>query len=223
LDVTEVIGQPLSTLLSDHLICKYCHIVDRDHERSRVGYSCPTCGREGEGGRLYFSLNTHVLIDLMQESYHAQVNSATGRLYEGVGPHDISVVIYFCTLRETLLDKLVTELLIANKIPNGVCQRLLSDNKFHMQKQNKLFRSLTDHKWQDALKELNEGSNLDCLGIDEFVSGTVKARNSFIHEGSKWSIDRELSTSCMKNIWGLISLYVGLHNKHVHPIYQDRL
>jgi hypothetical protein len=223
LDITEVIGQPLSTLVSDQLICKYCHIVDRDHERSRVGHACPTCGIEGEGGRLYFSINIHILVDLIQESYHAPPNNSSGRLYEGVGSHDISVVIYFCTLRETLLDKLITELLIAKEIPEGVCNRLLADNKFHIQKQDKLFSSLTDEKWSGAVDKLSAGVELDYVGIDEFVVKAVRARNNFIHEGSKWAIDRELSTECLKNIWGLVNLYVGLHNRYVHPVYKNRL
>ena len=81
MDTTEVIGQPLSTLISDQLVCQFCHVVDRDHERSRVGYVCPTCGKESEGGRLYFSINIDILVDLMQESYHTQPSNATGALY----------------------------------------------------------------------------------------------------------------------------------------------
>ena len=210
-------------LVSDQLICQNCHVVDRDRERSRVGYPCPTCGKESESGRLYFSINIHIIIDLIQESYHAEPSNANGRLYEGVGSHDISVVIYFCTLRETLLDKLITELLIAKEIPEGVCERLLSDNKLHIQKQHKLFCSLTNEKWKDAVAQISQGVQLDYIKIDEFVVEAVKARNNFIHEGSKWSIDRVLSTDCLKNIYGLINLYVGLHNKYVHPIYKNRL
>jgi len=120
MDITEVTGQPLSSLVSDQLICKDCHIVDRDHERSRVGYACPTCGKASEGGRLYFSINIHILVDLIQESYHSSATSTSGRLYEGVGSHDISVIIYFCTLRETLLDKFITELLLAQYSRRGL-------------------------------------------------------------------------------------------------------
>ena len=76
---------------------------------------------------------------------------------------------------------------------------------------------------KSAISKLNEGSDLDYSEIDDFVSKVVKARNNFIHEGSKWAIDRDLSNSCVKNIWGLINLYVGLHNKYVHPHYRKSL
>jgi len=224
LDITEIIDRPLSLLVSNHLICQGCHIVDRDHERMRVGYACPTCGKPCDGGELYFSINIHILVDLIQEAYHStSTKNKSGRLYEGVGSHDISVIIYFCTLRETLLDKFITELLRVQNIPEGICERLLSDNKFHIQKQDKLFKSLTEVKWKDAVSKLNENSKLNYCETDDFVLNAVRARNNFIHEGSKWSIDRELATSCMKNIWSLINLYVGLHNTYVHPLYKKHL
>ena len=223
MNITEITNQPLSSLVSGQLVCQECHIVDQNHERMRAEYTCPTCGKSCGGGRLFFSINIHILVDLIQEAYHStSAENKNGRLYEGVESHDISVIIYFCTLRETLLDKFITELLHAQEIPRGVCERLLSDNKFHMQKQDKLFRSLTDVKWKDAISNLSDNSKLNYCEIDDFVLSAVKARNSFIHEGSKWSIDRELSTSCMKNIWGLINLYVGLHNLYVHPLYEKR-
>lgn len=223
MDASEITRDPLGLLLSGHIICQGCHIVDTDPMRGRVGYPCPICGRESEGGWLYFSINIPILIDLMQESYHTKTNGTIVRLYEGAGPHDISVVIYFCALREILLDKLIMEILIAKQITEGVRQRLLSDNKFHIQKQDKLFYALTGKKWKNAVKTLNEEANIDFVEIDKFISKAVDSRNDFIHEGSKWSIDRELSTSCMNNIKGLINLYVGLHNNYVHPIYKDRI
>ena len=69
--------------------------------------------------------------------------------------------------------------------------------------------------------KLNGGAKLDYKQVDDFVLKVVKARNNFIHEGSKWSIDRKLSTNCLKNIWGLINLYVELHNHYVHPYFKE--
>jgi hypothetical protein len=42
---------------------------------------------KSEGGRLYFSINIHVLVDLIQREFNSQPNNKNGRLYEGVGSH----------------------------------------------------------------------------------------------------------------------------------------
>lgn len=220
--LSDIANQPLSSLVSDHLICEKCRVVDRDNSRMRAGYCCPTCGKSSDAGRLYFSINIHILVDLLQEAYHSdQQSKKKARLYRGCGSHDIAVIIYFCTLRETLLDKFIIELLNAQNIPKGIFKRILADNKFHRQKQDKLFSSLTDVKWKNAISSLNEASEINYIEIDEFVHKIAKIRNCFIHEGSKWSIDRELSTNCINNIWSLINLYVGLHNMFVHPLYRE--
>ena len=223
MDITKI-RQSLSTLIANYLECQECRIIDRNAERMRSGYICPVCDYVSEGGRLYFHINIHILIDLIQESYHS-VNSeqVTEKLYEGEGPHDISVIIFFCTLREALLDNLISRLMTAQNLSDGVSERLLSDNKFHVQKQDKLFKSLTGVKWNDAIDMLNKNSNLDYKEIDDFVVSVVRARNNFIHEGCKWSIDRELSTNCMNNLFGLIKIYVELHNSYVHPHYKKSL
>ena len=111
----------------------------------------------------------------------------------------------------------------AQNLSEGVSERLLADNKFHIQKQEKLFRFLTNVKWNEAIIKLNEKSKINYKEIDNFVLSAVKARNNFIHEGGKWSIDRELSTNCVKNICGLINIYVGLHNSYVHPYFRKSL
>jgi hypothetical protein len=219
MDVTEI-KQSLSTLLSNYLICKNCKIVDRNMERMRKGFLCPTCDNISTGGCLYFKISIHMLIDLIQESYHsAKVVSGVERLYEGESSHDISIIIFFCTIREALMDNLIHELLNAQKIPENICERLLKDNKFHTQKQDKLFKSLANIKWNDAIQKLSELHSIDYIGLNSFVLEVVNVRNTFIHEGIKWSIDRALSTKCLKSIDMLVRLSVGLHNSYVHPYY----
>ena len=222
MDITEIKKQPLSTLISNYFECQKCKIVHRNLEVLRVGFKCPSCNYISNGGRLYFHINIHILIDLIQEAYHS-VNSESKvtRFYEGEGAHDISVIIFFCTLRESLLENLINRLMQAQNLSKGVSDRLLADNKFHIQKQDKLFRALTNIKWNESMLKRNDESELDYKKIDEFISSVVIARNNFIHEGSKWSIDRELSTGCIKNLWGLINLYVGLHNTYVQPYYKN--
>lgn len=204
-------------LTADWLECQGCSVLDRNRDRMRTGFVCSECGYESTAGLIYFHVNIHILIDLIQESYHSQKNE-TGceRLYEGEGPHDISVVIFFCTLREALLENLISRLLAHNQIPERVQERLLSDNKFYVQKQDKLFMALTGEKWGNAIKALNEAGELDYDAIDQFVREAADARNEFIHSGRKWHINRALSKSCVEHIWGLINLYASLHNRYIH-------
>ena len=223
MDATKI-KQSLSMTVANYVACKGCQIVDRDHDRARSGHICSTCGHVSEGAILYFHVNIHIPIDLIQESYHSiSAKQNTEKLYEGEGPHDVSVVIFFCTLREALLDNLINNIMRVHNLPDGVTSRLLSDNKFHIQKQDKLFKSLTGEKWNEAIDNLKKNANLDYKEIDRFVVSVVKARNNFIHEGFKWDINRELSTSCINNIFGLIKTYTELHNKYVHPYYTKSL
>ena len=70
MDILEIRNQKLSTLLSFFMICTSCKVVDSDINRIEVGYKCPRCGIAGGGGRNYFPMSVHSLIDLMQEFYH---------------------------------------------------------------------------------------------------------------------------------------------------------
>jgi len=216
---------PFSLAYGKYLECQECSIVDRNNDRMRHGFKCPSCDYVGDGGALlYFHVNILIILDLIQESFHASKSeNIEGRFYEGEGPNDISVVIFYCTLREALLDNLIVRLLRANNLSDGVKERLLEDNRYHIQKQNRLFKSLTNIKWNDAIFKLNEESKTDYKQVDGLTLEVVKARNNFIHEGSKWAIDRDLSTNCINNVPRLISLYVKLHNSYVHPFYLKTL
>ena len=215
---------PLSLTSGNYFECQKCSIVDRNKDRINSQNECPKCSAVNEGGFLYFHINILILLDLIQESFHSSQNeNIEGRFYEGEGPNDISVVIFYCTLREALLDNLIVRLLRAHELKDGVKERLLEDNKFHIQKQNRLFKSLTNVKWNDAIINLNEESKIDFKKVDEFTLEVVRARNYFIHEGRRWAIDRELSTNCINNVPPLISLYVKLHNNYVHPFYLKNL
>ncbi len=223
MDITEI-KQSLSTLVSNHLICTNCKIVDKKIERMKRGFLCPTCSYASNAGSLYFKISIHILIDLIQDSYHsAKLDSGVEKLYEGESSQDISVIIIFCTLRETLMDNLISELLEAQNIPDNICKRLLSDNRYHTQKQDKLFKSLANDRWNEAIKKLSNEHDVNYGRLNTFISQVVKARNDFVHEGVKWSIDRKLSTECLKNVKKLIELYVGLHNFYVHPYYLKKI
>ena len=99
MDILEIRGQRLSTLLANFMICQSCEIVDRDQERMRVGYQCPRCGVAGQGARGYFPISVSTLIDLMQEFYHlkhgSDVDSDEASNTRNKGNHQLAVVIFF--------------------------------------------------------------------------------------------------------------------------------
>ena len=193
--ILDIKSQKLSLVLADFQVCQHCRVVDRDNERLRVGYVCPVCGNPGDGGTMYFELSIHTLINLMQEAFHAaseRYDEETEIRIE-TDAHNISVVLFFCTLREMLLNHLIIDLCRAQKIPEGVCERLLADNRTHIQRQEKLLPSLVGKKWKELIKEESAPVQLDYVELNKFLEKAVEARNKFMHEGNKWGIDRALA------------------------------
>lgn len=216
MDVKEIKDQGLSSLLTDFLICQHCQVIDREQERIRIGYECPTCGIPSEGGRMSFAISVRVLIDLIQEAFHSRPAGAERIDESGYEAHNVSVVLFFCTLREVLLYWLIEHLLWAHKIPAKIQERLLSDSSTHWQRQNTLLPSLVGKKWNVLVEEESQAAQLDYIELNDFIQKAVNARNKFMHEGRHWGIDRQLAEGCIDHIWPLLNLYVALHNRHVH-------
>lgn len=226
MDVIIIKDKRLSSVTAaDYQVCKICRIVDKDKKRIQYGYPCPICHKEGEGGHMYFHLNIHTIINLIQESYHSSANDDLAKIayHAGKDAHFISVVIFFVTLREALLDNLIYELCTAQDIKKNIYERLISDNKLHNQKQNNLLPSLTGKKWKQIIETLNQKTGFNYIQLDNFIVTAVEARNKFIHEGSKYSINHKIAESCLKNIYPLLNLNVDMHNTFVHPIYKQKI
>ena len=219
MDVKKIKGQRLSLLLADFLICRNCRVVDRDQDRSRFGHECTACGASGEGGLMYFQLSVLLLIDLMQEAFHTPSGSGENRDGSTRRAHYVSVVLFFCTLREILLNSLIDHLCWVQKIPKPVYERLLSDSNTYALRQNNLLPSLTGKKWKLLATEESHSPKLDYVELDEFMREAVKARNKFMHEGKRLGIDRNLAEGCIDHIGPLLNFYVALHNRYVHPLH----
>lgn len=223
MDVWEIKDWPLSSSLVDFLICDYCHFVDRDPNRSKTGYPCPVCKQPSKAGHIYFHFSVYILIDLMQESFHSKPwkKSGNNEMREnGERAHWVSVVLFFCTLKEVLLYRLIHFLLLAQKVPKGVYNRLLEDNKFHSDRINKLFPSLTGKKWKKAIKELDIDGRISYDDLNILLEKTTKSRNLFLHEGNELVIDKAMAENCMRNISALLNLFVELHNRYVYPLWR---
>ena len=215
----EIRKQPLSTLLADFLICKSCQVVDRDHERMRVGYACSNCGVPGDGARAYFPMSVVSLIDLMQEFYHMKQESGS-ELGEDLnldkkGNHRLAVVIFFCTLGEVLLEEFLTHVMMKLELPPSIQKRLLDDNMFVKQRIEKVFPALTGVQWKETVHKLSKGKQLNYSKTAEFYQTVIKKRNVFLHKGIKWAIPKEMPENCLRQIWPIVNLFVALHNEFI--------
>ena len=168
---------------------------------------------------MYFELSVHLLIDLIQESFGSLGPDSAKPNESSSNAHNVSVVLFFCTLRELLLNSLIAHLCWAQRIPRAVHERLLADSNSHALRQNNLLPALTGKKWKALVAEEARSSQLDDVEIDEFTRKAVEARNKFMHQGNGWGIDRALASGCIHRIWPLLNFYVALHNRYVHPAY----
>jgi len=223
MDIIDIQDQPLSSVIDVFFICQFCKVVDRNNERMDVGYICPNCGNKSPGGQSYFHIAVASLIDLMQEAYHqvpmANTNNNINEK-KGKNTYKLSVVIFFCTLGEVLLEHFLNELMTALNIPNTDQERLLVDNLFLTQRIQKLFPSLTGNKWKNIIGELCKKTSLNYYDTEKFYINAINVRNKFLHRGNKWAIPVEMPQKCMKKIWALINLFVSLHNHYIPEIYQ---
>ncbi|OGU51355.1 MAG: hypothetical protein A2080_10885 [Ignavibacteria bacterium GWC2_36_12] len=224
--ILEIKNQRYSTFIANFFMCEYCHYVDCNWNRMMVGFKCKVCSKPSDGAIIYFSSSVTSLLNLIQESYHSKFYISESKeensFEESAKSHYLSVVIYFCTLREVLLQKFLDEMCLLHKIPTLVYERLLADNQMYSQKQNKLFYSMLNIKWEDAIKEANTKDDLDYIYLNTLLKKAVDCRNEFLHKGRDYFIDRKLAEECIMNLWTLLNLYVRFHNDFVHPYYLSK-
>lgn len=180
----------------------------------RKGYSCSVCKAASDTGRLAFSINVHVLVDLVQQSFHSQ--SPTGPLGPPEGS-DIGTVLYYCTLREALLNAFLRELLLAQKIADALIAKLFDDNKLASQKFGGLFAAIVGVKWEQAVAAVSQANGRDFSLVSNLMKRAAALRNEFLHEGRGWGVNREFATECVDSLGDLLNLFVSLHNEYIHP------
>lgn len=212
--LAEINTQDASTLVCDYMICKRCGIVDRERARMVVDSPCPVCHQPAGVAQLYFPINVHILVDLVQQAYHS---------YAPVGPiagpqaHTIGPVLFFCTLREGLLNHLLLALLRAENTRPALIEKLLSDNKLPSQKFSGLFEAAMGRSWMDAVKDASTADAESYASVSELMQKAAQARNLFVHEGVGWTVTREFATECVNGMPMLFKLFVALHNLYVRP------
>lgn len=207
-------GQRLSIIVDDFLMCDSCKTVDRDQERSRVGYKCPHCGTPSKGGHGYFLLNADILIDLMQEFYYPRQTESKATKRQ-IRLNQAAIVIFFCSLGEVLLNQFLGELMLKAELSREIQDRLFKDNSSIKQRLGKLFPALTGVKWIKAVRMLNERVDRHYVETHKFYERMSKVRNAFLHKGAIWSIHEGMPEQCIRHIWRLLHLFVDLHNEYL--------
>jgi len=217
--LSEIDFQEASTLVCLYFACSSCGVIDQDRGRARAGHKCSTCGEEGNGARLAFPINMHILVDMAQQSFHA--TSPLGPI-SGESSHDIATALHFCTLREALINNFLITNLRARAIPEEIIERLLEDNKLAHQKFGALFSSVINTKWDNAVLTASERDGRDYKTISDLMKQVAEARNRFLHDGNVWGFNREFSEKCIDNLGMMLRLFVALHNIHTHPLTARR-
>lgn len=214
-ELAEIDCQATSSLICDFMICKCCGTVDREHSRMVKNSICPACHRPAGVARLYYPINIHILVDLVQQSYHseAQISPIYGPQASNVG-----TILFFSSLREALLNHFLVALLLAQQVPSPLIEKLLEDNKLASQKFAGLFSAVVGKSWKEAVIEASAFGGMDFNPISDLMLAVASIRNEFMHEGRGWAATREVSTNCVNGMPVLTKLFVILHNIYVHPL-----
>jgi ABC-type Na+ transport system ATPase subunit NatA len=130
----------------------------------------------------------------------------------------IGTVLFFCTLREALLNTLLLNHLRSQKVPTRLIERLLEDNKLAGQKFGELFTSVIGVKWKVAVSHASSHTSIDFEPVSNLMLRAAEIRNEFLHEGRGWGATLEFATECMNSMPALVGLFVALHNGYVHPM-----
>lgn len=213
--LSEIDNQDASTLVCDFMICALCGIVDRERSRIRAGSPCPACGEPAGVARLYYPVSIHILVDLVQESYHsyARVGPISGPQTSTIGP-----ILFFCTLREALINHLLLEHMRAQGTKQSLIEKLLDDNKLAHQKFGALFSAVVGTSWTQGVREASLYDGADYQAVSDLMKLTASIRNDFLHEGAGWSATRELATECVDRLPRLFGLFAALHNVYIRPL-----
>jgi hypothetical protein len=212
--VEEIDDFPLSHVLT-YFDCAECRVVDRALERGVVGHPCGRCGRPSSGGHHYFPFSVPVLIDLIQHHYHLPEQTVTDSVLVAPDAHRLSVVVFFCSLVEVLLQHFLVVGQRAKDVPMGTIRNTLRQTQYVAPRLKKLFPLVAGRSWKDALKELPKVDGRSATEVAVFCRRAAVARNHFLHAGNRWAIPAPMPLECVQHLPGVLELFVALHNQYV--------
>lgn len=208
--------QPLSTLVTNALVCSFCSIVDRDTLRMTVGYPCPCCGHPSKGGCAYFPIAAHAMVDLMQANCHYDPPTRSPLS----GDLRIGTLVYFTAFIDVLLEHFLRVVMTAKGVPGGEQDATLMNNLTRKRRMRRVFASVVGTTFPSALRQLAQSSRGDFNPVVEFCREVADKRNDIVHEGVTWQIPPTLPYRCLDESLRLAQLFIELHNEFVFPIYR---
>jgi hypothetical protein len=201
-----------------YFICTQCSVVDRDRSRMSAGYPCPICGcTTAAPGRMYFHVNIMVLIDLLEESYDSLKDL---EVEENVAAGPVAIVLFFCTLKEALLEHFLRQMFATLKTSDGIRHRLIKDHRLFHEKIQKLLPALVGDKWSEAVVQASQTGKRDFSAVNAVMVEAAEQRNRFLHDASVWDISKELANRCIDSLDDLLRLFVALHNHYAHGAWK---
>jgi hypothetical protein len=106
----------------------------------------------------------------MQDLYRMELgytNSVGERIPENKDArHNIGILVLFCTFVEVWMEFLLRTIMRSHCLSDSIADRLLSDNQTLDRRIGKLFKSLTDQAFGDALRDLNPKKRGECGSLD---------------------------------------------------------
>jgi len=212
-------AERFGSIVLGYQMCEDCRIVDRDRNRCRFGYICSTCGKPSSGGKSFYGFTVISIVDLIIEPYYSIIDDDSTPIPDKMRSRYLGSLVFFCTLKEVLMDSLIESILIAKKVPESISNRILRDNSALNKKFNALFPAVTGSKWDEALKIVKDKFNHDYSDLDELLKKTQIQRDEVLHEGAPWIVHRALIDKCVNSIERVLDLFVDLHNAYVHSYH----
>jgi hypothetical protein len=187
-----------------------------------VGLPCSICKTPSEGGYSFFDASIVAIASLLQEAFLSLGSPTKNNLSfpgEGERAHAASVLIFFCIIKELLLERFLYNRMEAMELPSGVIKQLSNDNDTHSLRLKKLFPALIDCDWTEALKVIDPEDKKAYPDLNNRLKEITGHRNNFIHEGKDWVMDKSVAEQCLVDLFPLLELFVELNNKYVHTLY----
>lgn len=203
---------------ASYFICTQCWVVDLDRSRMSRGYPCPVCGcTTAAPGRMYFHVNIMVLIDLLEESYGSLEDLD---VEENVAAGPVAIVLFFCTLKEALLEHFLRQMFAVLNISEGIRHRLVKDHRLFHEKIQQLLPALVGDRWLEAVTKASQTGKRDFSAVNTVMIEAAEQRNRFLHDASVWDISKKLASGCIDSLDDLLCLFVALHNCYVHGAWK---
>lgn len=226
MDILESIKYDnLSVKAMEYYQCEHCRVVDKEDYRLTVGAPCRVCQKPGEGPMPFFDVAIVSIIGLIQEAFCA-IPEAPKNVWEypeeSERAHSGATIVFFCTLKELLLERFLDHYAYALKLPKGVIKRLQEDNDSHSRRLNNLFPSLIGLTWEKAIAAIDPSGEKRYADLSTFLKDVSDKRNRLLHVGADWDMTKPMAETCIRYLFPLLELYVQLHNSFVHPLYKKR-